>query len=191
METSEDTSEAQLLLIAESSAELGGVVEGFCKNCDFQMHLVESYELAKRELLQTTPQLILSKYSLPEFPEGGLKFCKDLQGHATLSTIPLIFLSEEASEDKASVVREIGAKGLLALPSSPEELKDELSSLLPSIFSNAEVVEERLKKVKQLLAQVLYNISTSGVLEKVSEEDIPTVVSEATNLVCELQTEDK
>ena len=51
-----------------------------------------------RRLLEATPRLVLSFTKIGTDESAGYRFCRELQNHPTLSTMPVLLFSNELTE---------------------------------------------------------------------------------------------
>lgn len=81
-------------------------------------------DLAKKNL----PDLILLDLMLPKL--DGLEVCKELKGHKTTQSIPIIFLTARGEEIDKILGLELGADDYITKPFSPRELLARIKAVL-------------------------------------------------------------
>jgi two-component system, chemotaxis family, chemotaxis protein CheY len=72
--------------------------------------------------------VILTDINMPVM--SGEEFLVELKKNGTLATIPTLVISTDATRDRAHRMLELGARGYLAKPFSPEALREELEKVL-------------------------------------------------------------
>lgn len=173
-----------------------------------------SITAGKRKLIESQPVLILCAAAFANDSEAGFKLATELSNHESLSTIPLVLVSDQLSEDVIRRASAAGARSLIPWPLSADALQvrlrpllgDQLGQPTPSAVRNETkpVAEElptadvpivplapsedahaaKFQLAQRLLAKVLHNLKTSALLDVVDLEDVPGVVVEITRSVC-------
>jgi two-component system, chemotaxis family, chemotaxis protein CheY len=72
--------------------------------------------------------IILTDINMPVM--AGEELLMELQRNGTLQTIPTLVISTDATRDRAHRMLELGARGYLAKPFSPEALRDAIEQVL-------------------------------------------------------------
>ena len=175
---------------------------------------VESPALAKRRMVAESPDLIFARVRLGMEDDAGIKFCIELKGHETLSSIPVVLVADTVTDELIRSSNEVGAKGLIPWPFGVEPLRHRILALLPMLetvpsapvsapkkapsakdtsvqVSVSPEMESKLKIAQGLLAKVLHALKTSDLLQVVEAEDVPSVVYEMTRKVCGMESERK
>jgi two-component system, chemotaxis family, chemotaxis protein CheY len=79
-------------------------------------------------LKQQAVDIILTDINMPEM--NGEEFLRELETHERYRTIPVVVISTDATEDRMHRMLQLGAKGYIAKPFSPEALRGELERVL-------------------------------------------------------------
>lgn len=72
--------------------------------------------------------VILTDINMPVM--SGEELLMELKKNGTLETTPTVVISTDATRDRAHRMMELGARGYLAKPFSPEALREELERIL-------------------------------------------------------------
>jgi len=72
--------------------------------------------------------IILTDINMPEM--NGEDFLRRLEQHERYRTIPVVVISTDATENRMQRMMQLGAKGYLSKPFSPEALRGELERVL-------------------------------------------------------------
>ena len=84
----------------------------------------EGYELTKRE----KPDLVMMDVRMPKLT--GYEACKRIKADPELAHIPVIFLSAKGQESEISSGLEAGAEEYLLKPFAPDQLTEQIRSVL-------------------------------------------------------------
>jgi len=79
-------------------------------------------------LEQQAVDIILTDINMPEM--NGEEFLRHLEEHERYRTIPVVVISTDATENRMHRMLQLGAKGYIAKPFSPEALRGELERVL-------------------------------------------------------------
>lgn len=79
-------------------------------------------------LKQQAVDIILTDINMPEM--NGEEFLRELEAHEQYRTIPVVVISTDATENRMHRMLQLGAKGYIAKPFSPEALRGELERVL-------------------------------------------------------------
>ena len=79
-------------------------------------------------LNQTSVDIILTDINMPEM--NGEDFVRRLEEQDKLRAIPVIVVSTDATENRIRRMLDLGAKGYVVKPFSPEALRGELERVL-------------------------------------------------------------
>lgn len=192
--------------------DLGGLeayLERALEGSDFEIRSYFDFVQAKRALLELSssgiyPELILSRASLQNNPDGGYRFAAELARHESFSKIAVLLIAEELNEAVIRQASQSGARSVLPWPLSVEALRKRLGhylsleqygraastgaedsssgSVLVELESEA---QRKLQYAQQLLARGLLNFKTSALLDVVDYEDVPQVLLEIIRAVCQ------
>ncbi len=94
-----------------------------------------SVTAAKRKLIEERAALVISVAAFASDPEGGYRLARELSGHETLSTIPLVLVSNELTEEVIRKATDVGARALIPWPVSVESLQARLKPLLGDLLA--------------------------------------------------------
>ena len=72
--------------------------------------------------------IILTDINMPEM--NGEDFLRHLEEHDRYRTIPVVVISTDATESRMQRMMQLGAKGYISKPFSPEALRSELERVL-------------------------------------------------------------
>ena len=86
--------------------------------------------------------VILSDINMPEM--DGMQFLKEVKAHDVFKSIPVIFITTEASEARMEEARQLGVSGYVKKPFQPETIKDILVEVLEKAYAHrvSELSEE-------------------------------------------------
>ncbi len=80
-------------------------------------------------LLETSPvHIILCDVNMPVM--GGLKFLENLRGRPELAAIPVLMVTTEGGQESVKKAVELGARGYIRKPFTPDEVKQKLTECL-------------------------------------------------------------
>lgn len=75
--------------------------------------------------------IILTDINMPEM--NGEEFLRRLEEHERYRAIPVVVISTDATENRMQRMLQLGAKGYIAKPFSPEALRTELERVLGGV----------------------------------------------------------
>lgn len=78
--------------------------------------------------------VILSDINMPEM--DGMQFLKEVKAHEVYKTIPVIFITTEASEARMEEARKLGVAGYVKKPFQPETIKGILVEVLEKAYAH-------------------------------------------------------
>jgi two-component system chemotaxis response regulator CheY len=78
--------------------------------------------------------VILSDINMPEM--DGIQFLKEVKAHEVYKTIPVIFITTEASEARMAEARKLGVAGYVKKPFQPETIKEILVEVLEKAYAH-------------------------------------------------------
>ena len=160
--------------------------------------------------MERTPDLVVCRIALQSGQEAGYQFARELSEHQELSTIPVLLVADELSEDVIRRASTSGAKSVLPWPLTVDALRmrvsvyliDKLATVSSKVLSLSSAAqfaaqfvgedesqaptesEQKIHLAQQLLARVLHNLKTSALLDVVDLEDVPQVLGEITKAIC-------
>jgi len=79
-------------------------------------------------LAQQAVDIILTDINMPEM--NGEEFLQRLEEHDRYRAIPVVVISTDATENRMQRMMQLGAKGYISKPFSPEALRRELERVL-------------------------------------------------------------
>ena len=181
-------------IVIDGGGEIAPIVERAVASAGVSVVSVASVAAAKRKLVEAAPLMLISRASFVDDIDGGYRLGRELQSHASLSTIPLVLVDADLNEESLRKATESGAKALIPWPVSAESLAIRLAALLPSVqfgevaatptkpveappvaaaavtagqaavAARPVVQSEKLQLAQQLLARVLHSLRTSDLL---------------------------
>jgi two-component system chemotaxis response regulator CheY len=101
--------------------ELSGFEMGTCHEAG---HGQEALDLLSREWVD----VILTDINMPVM--NGEEFVQNLAAHESFSSIPILVVSTDRTEDRVRQMIALGAQGYVKKPFQPEELREELEKVL-------------------------------------------------------------
>ena len=78
--------------------------------------------------------VILSDINMPEM--DGMQFLQEVKSHEVYKTIPVIFITTEASEARMEEARKLGVSGYVKKPFQPETIKSILVEVLEKAYEH-------------------------------------------------------
>ena len=92
--------------------------------------------------------VVLSDINMPEM--DGMQFLKEVKSHEIYKTIPVIFITTEASEARMEEARKLGVSGYVKKPFQPETIKGILVEVLEKAYAHrvSELLEESKEEVE-------------------------------------------
>lgn len=122
-----DTAQLRPLVVAVMDGDAGRLKEaGRVLLSFYQVILFQNCHMALERLAADHPGVIIIDEMVP--PDGGPAFLRQLSRHPTLSSVPVIFTSNDGGAI-AATAREIGASAYLLRPYKPRELIRTVSGL--------------------------------------------------------------
>src|SRR5258706_6982722 len=85
-----------------------------------------SVTAAKRRLVDERATLVLCAAAFAADPEGGFRLARELSGHESLSSIPLLLVSEQLTEEVIRKATAVGARTLVPWPITVDSLRARL-----------------------------------------------------------------
>ena len=180
------------------AAELGKVLAG----SDVRAVVTDDLGAAKRKMIQAVPALVIVAIEIKDQGEVGYKFCCDLQQHSELFKIPAILIGEVVTEQSVLRAKECGAKAYYsrqvkaddlyrAIVALAAHLKEQLKFCPASDDEKTFAVNnsEQETFLLVLLARILNNINSSGILEFCSRGQVTDLLMDMTRLICENEKE--
>ena len=117
----------QNILIAETNPEIRRFLEGFLPSNSLKPHFAGSSEETLRRALETPPDLVIVNLMDPD--REGLAACEFLRQEPTTKLLPILILSEVASEEDRIAGFEAGCDDYMASPFALDELLLRLRAL--------------------------------------------------------------
>jgi two-component system chemotaxis response regulator CheY len=112
------------VLIVDDSNSMRAVIKKIITISGFKMdqcYEAENGKQALEILSKVWVDIILSDLNMPEM--NGLELLAALKGDSLLKDIPVVIVSTEGSDERRKVVLEMGAKGFIRKPFSPEYVR--------------------------------------------------------------------
>src|SRR5882757_878017 len=108
------------IAVVEDEAELATLVEYNLVRNGFQSRILPGSGDILRELETWKPDLIVLDVMLPEI--DGFEICRQVRKYATISRVPILFLTARSDEVDRVLGLEIGGDDYITKPFSPREL---------------------------------------------------------------------
>lgn len=140
------------LLICDDSATIRAQIPSLLGKV-YEFFLASSAEEALARALPFGPDLIISDLIMPGM--DGYELCRRVRSEPALSSVPIILLTSETSDDSRALGLEIGADDYLFKPIRPRELLARVGSLLRLRRAMLELTERtrELEATNQRLEQ--------------------------------------
>lgn len=116
------------LLIVEDDTAIREMLELFLTGKGFAIKSAENGKQTKEILRETTPDLILLDWMLPD--TDGPTLLSEIRNHETQNTIPVIMLTARAEESDKIKGLNVGADDYMTKPVSLHELDARINALL-------------------------------------------------------------
>lgn len=116
------------LLIVEDDNAIREMLELFLSSKGFAIKSAEDGKQTHKILRETTPDLILLDWMLPD--TDGPTLLAEIRGHDTQSTIPIIMLTARVAESDKIKGLNVGADDYMTKPVSLHELDARINALL-------------------------------------------------------------
>jgi DNA-binding response OmpR family regulator len=117
-----------LVYLVEASAEAANRLQCLLRSCGQQTRLFSTSADALALAEKVRPSLFLINAQLGT--SSGLALCLRLRQHKSLSEIPIMLMSAEASEDELIMGLELGADDFINIPFQPRELVARINAVL-------------------------------------------------------------
>lgn len=111
------------LLIVDDSLSMRLIIKKMVEMSGFEAELLleaGSGQEALKVLAENKVDLVLSDINMPEM--SGMELLAKIKEDPALSSIPVVMISTEGSEERQREARELGASGYLMKPFQPEEV---------------------------------------------------------------------
>jgi len=116
------------LLLIEDDHAIREMLKHFLTTKGFAIQCAEDGQQAKDSLRESTPDLILLDWMLPD--TDGPTLLKEIRAHETQSSIPVIMLTARAEETDKIKGLNVGADDYMTKPVSLQELDARINALL-------------------------------------------------------------
>lgn len=87
---------------------------------------------AKRRIIESPPHLIITLISFQNDVDGGYRIAHEISSHDVLSSVPVLLIADELSEEVIRRASESGARSLIPWPVTVDSLRSRLKSFLPA-----------------------------------------------------------
>lgn len=175
METYEPRSEAavagvsrRLIFVVEDEEDIARLISHNLQAAGFDVQSFVSGASVIAEALREIPSLFLLDVMLPG--TDGFELCRQIRQTATLSSVPIIFLTARTAEGDRVKGLEMGGDDYITKPFSPRELVARVRSVLRGI--RQPVAAPELLRVGDL------EIDASSMTVQVQGRTVPTTVRE-------------
>ncbi|MFW2404179.1 MAG: phosphate regulon transcriptional regulator PhoB [Gammaproteobacteria bacterium] len=129
-----DAAPARRILIVEDEAPIRQMLAFNLKRAGFTVDEAEDCAAARRQIVDTRPDLVLVDWMLPD--TSGLELTRALRRDDANSELPIIMLTAKAEESEKIIGLEGGADDYITKPFSPRELIARIKALLRRSTSN-------------------------------------------------------
>ncbi len=116
------------LLVVEDDADNSNLLRMYFSGYGYTVHVATHGADAIAEARKQTPDLVLLDINLPDI--NGFQVCKDLRQSPRTSHIPIIFLTERASQSDRVTGLSAGAQDYITKPYDLEELRLRVQNLI-------------------------------------------------------------
>jgi two-component system, OmpR family, phosphate regulon response regulator PhoB len=116
------------LLMVEDDAAIREMLQTFLDSKGYRVNQAESGEAALEQLAESTPDLLLLDWMLPDL--DGIEIIRRVRQREHLSDLPIIMLTAKAEEIDKVKGLDIGADDYMTKPVSLKELDARIRSLL-------------------------------------------------------------
>lgn len=120
-------------LVIDATGEVAQVVERAVIGAGVSVFAVTNIAAAKRKLIEAAPLMLVSRVTFSDDVDGGYRLGHELKSHEVLSSIPLVLVDTDISEETLRKATECGAKALVPWPVSAESLAIRIGALLPGL----------------------------------------------------------
>lgn len=124
------------VLIADDSGTMRQVIKKVVKMSGVAVGTffeAENGQKALQVLENEWIDVILSDINMPEM--DGMEFLRQVKAHEVYKTIPVIFITTEASEARMEEAKALGVAGYVKKPFQPETIKEKLYEVLERAYS--------------------------------------------------------
>lgn len=119
------------VLIVDDSAAIRKILHRVLQQTDLQIgKVLEANDGVEGLAVLAANQvgLILSDINMPNM--NGIEMLAKIKEHGTLTQAPIIMVTTEGSQEKVMQALELGAKGYVRKPFTPDQIKEKLVGLL-------------------------------------------------------------
>jgi two-component system chemotaxis response regulator CheY len=122
------------ILIVDDSSAMRSVIKRILAISGFEMDTCLQAcdgQDALSTLRRESVSLVISDINMPRM--DGEALLREMSADPALSGIPVVIVSSDATESRASRLLELGARGYLVKPFQPEMLRDKLEQILEGV----------------------------------------------------------
>jgi two-component system, OmpR family, phosphate regulon response regulator PhoB len=116
------------LLVVEDEIDIRHMIRFSFPAAEFELIDAESVKQAIQALSETTPDLILLDWMLPD--QSGIEFIQWIKKQAAFKNLPIIMLTAKAEEENKIKGLTVGADDYVVKPFSPKELIARIKTVL-------------------------------------------------------------
>ncbi len=116
------------ILVAEDELDIRELIGFSLELSGYTVTQVPNGEVAVQKALEILPDLIMLDVRMPKMT--GFEACKQLKANPKTSHIPVVFLSAKGQETEIRQGAELGAEAYILKPFAPEELVEQVKSIL-------------------------------------------------------------
>lgn len=122
------------ILIVDDSSAMRSVIKRIITLSGFEMETCmdacdgeDALAVLRREQIN----LVISDINMPRM--DGETLLREMSADPSLSGIPVVIVSSDATESRASRLLELGAKGYLVKPFHPQAIREKLEQVLETV----------------------------------------------------------
>ena len=124
----EETRSNQTIFVLEDDADIARLIQHNLQAAGYGVRLFSTPVNLLSDAERQAPALFLLDIMVPG--GDGLDVCRRLRNHASLSTIPIIFVTARAGENDRVLGLELGADDYITKPFAPRELLARVKAVL-------------------------------------------------------------
>ncbi|HTK95222.1 MAG TPA: response regulator transcription factor [Terriglobales bacterium] len=128
----------QTIFVVEDDADIARLVKHHLEEARYGVRVFANSSQVLASAQKERPALFLLDIMMPGAGGSGLDLCRRIRQSASLSTIPIIFLTAKTSEADRVVGLELGADDYVTKPFSPRELVARVKAVLRRVEQTPE-----------------------------------------------------
>lgn len=139
---------SQTVFVLEDDADISRLVQYHLEKSGFAVRIFETGRTVVTEAERIAPALFLLDVMVPE--GDGMDLCRRLRAHATLSAVPIIFLTARAAENDRVRGLELGADDYITKPFGTRELVARVRAVLRRSGPKADPADANVLNIEDL-----------------------------------------